>query len=329
MAKTTNRLSRIKGKQIDRFIQAVKIVRPKITVPYTQWHELSPEKRSARIISFFEINGFTEAEKKNLEKRVFAIKIPWKLLGILSLLLVLATVGYLYFQFLNQKRVYAIGNDIPVFLSASNSTVAKRLNIFGLSNSDISTSSSMILVKDTTSGYTVSDDNFSDWLFGNKKYYLLKDGVVSEKEEYEDYYRIFKAAKGIKAFDKLSLYDRKVIKSCIDSNNVMFKAVVEVAGDTTSIYMPFLSVGGLENQHHIFICLRRQNGQLFNIKINSTEGLYANYKEVQDNFGKTFDSALVWKETKGDQFSIISFLDVTSKQIYQSFSPPYEPFTKQ
>jgi hypothetical protein len=323
-----NALLKIHGKRIILFAEAINEVRPGLHINIEEWKEMQPEVRSRKIATLFSMNGFTDDELHYIKKKVLRVKVPYRLIFVCLLIGAIAFTSFRVYQFIELPRIYAIANDVPVTTGIDNSgTVVKRLDLFGQSNAGKSTDHSLLLISDTGSNYIVQDDDFLKWFLGKvQNYYVYKKPCVSKKAEYNEYVRILEKAKGLADLDQLTADDRIAIKACIDKDKELFKAVLEVSKDSTGKYRPFVVADGRDNQRHIFLCLRKQNNQLYNVQMVSLQGILNYHKEIETNLRKTYNNvALCWKMDSG-QFPIVIFSNLSTRETYQSLFPPYDTF---
>lgn len=329
--KEINSLLKVSGKRLKLLAAAINAIRPGSAVNANELSKMTPEGRRVRIATILAVRGFKENELRQIKKIVFKINVPYKLIAICLLVVGLAFTSYRVYQFYKLPRVYAIGNDIPVNIAPDETgRVVKRLDLFGRSNNGKSTANTMIMVKDTGEYYVVQNNDLIDWFMGNtKNFYVNKKPVVTQKTEYDEYARIFEQAKGVAGFDQLTAEDRIAIKACIDnSNNELYKATVEVDKDSTDVYRSFIAVNGIANQRYLFLCLKKPNDQSYNVQITCQNGIFASQKEITTQVGKKFEAPLQWKAAPGQQFPLIQFSNISTKETYQSLFPPYEAFLK-
>lgn len=328
--KESNSLLKVSGKRLKLLAETINTIRPGSHIDVDELNSMTPEARRVKIASILAVRGFKEEELRRIKRIVFKIDVPYKLIATWLIIGVLAFVSYRVYQFFKLPRVFAIGNDIPVTSAVDNSgRVVKRLDLFGKSNTGKSTASTMILVKDTGEYYVVQNNDLIDWFMGNaKNFYVNMKPVVTQKAEYDEYARIFEQAKGVADFDQLTAEDRIAIKTCIDNNKVLFKAVVEVNKGLIDAYKPFITANGIDNQRYLFLCLKKQNDQSYNVQVTCQNGVFGSYKEIASNVGKTFSAPLQWKAEAGLQFPIVSFSTTSPKETYQSLFPPYATFIK-
>jgi hypothetical protein len=325
----SNSLLKISGKRIKLLAEAINTARPGLYIDAQELNKMSAEARQRKLATLFAMHGFTEEELREIKSHVNKIKIPYRFIAACLVVAGIAFISYKVYQFVELPRVYAIGNDVAVSTTIDSSgRVVKRLDLFGKSNAGKSTGYSMILIRDTGSHYVVQNNDFLSWFMGTpQNYYVSKAVVVLKKKDYLEFERIFEQAKGLADLDQLTAADRIAIKACIDNNNDLFKAVVEVNKDSTGAYKSFIAANGINEERYIFLCLKKQNDQPFNVQVISQRNLFARYKEIS-SVGKSFDAPLQWKLYQGSNFPIIYFSNLTTKETYQSLTPPYDTFLK-
>jgi hypothetical protein len=124
-------------------------------------------------------------EIKAIEKYVFKLIIPWKLLG---LLLLLCGIGYVIFQYILFTKlplVYTYKNDVAIYSrpDTSSERTSTQMDIYGQKFTAESKrpkkSNFKMLMLDSTSSFTsVKKNSFIKWLFNKKP-----DGYVKNDEE--------------------------------------------------------------------------------------------------------------------------------------------------
>jgi len=247
----------------------------------------------------------------------------------------IAFIGMKYFQFNNLPRVYTFGNNIPVSSTDSADTSQiSQMDIFDekftVTNSMLSSSSSMILLDSTATNVKVSSDNFIHWFFSKGTVgFVKRNHVVFTEKEYDEYKLIFRSLEG--TTDLLALDDksRQVIHNVINNSPSLKNSVV--ADDypdslSKSGYSKILGSIKVNDTSYIFLRLKTTiNPQNLVIRFNDIGPI--DFKEIVEISGKSITSSGLFKveDTKGLAPDIF-FYDKKSKKDRKSILPPYLTF---
>lgn len=331
-----NQLVQVGRKKLIRLIQEVNKRRPG-TLDQQEWVELDKKDRKARISqlsSKFAIEGFPDNELEEMEREVFKIIVPWKGIGITCL--VVAVVGFLayaiykYTKFKDHARIYAIGNNVPVYeANDSTSKIDSRLDIWGesISSTKTSTAGALLFVADKGNMYAGEKLSFWNYLWNkHSEVYVLKDGVTINEKECDEYKHILQQLKGEELLGSLSTKQRRIIYSCFRTTNEYFNGQINSwPVKERNGYDPF-AVGNDPSTEYLFLCLRSPSGKFYNLKITYNQSGYVGNEKIEFS-RKIIESPLLFKaepsEDKGGT-TMIQFLDKNTGNSYKALYPPYD-----
>lgn len=325
-----NKLIKVKGKHLDRFIEEVRKLRAEPNIDQ-DWKSFTKEKRESRIAALLSFQNFSEKELQDICKVVFKIRIPYRLIIVSLAVLMLAYLLLEYRRYQLLPRIYSVGNQIPAYASSDTTQILYHLNIYGEEIKQKGTSSSpfsMMQVAEENGMYVVKSDNFFNALLRKgRKVYISKEGVVTTATDYNEYKRILRELKGTSFLPELPVDERKAIHELVKSNKTYFNATIVNSIDNTTPggYRPFVIVRGPE-ESILFVCLKTTDGKYANLRLVVRKDILTDIKAVS-YLNNEFPLPLLFREERENAqqvFPKIRYRLNDSDTSYVCVAPPYE-----
>jgi hypothetical protein len=334
----TNKRRRLNGKQLDHFCEKAAKLKPglNITAKIREWNTIpDASKRNGQIRAYMYMNGFTESQIRDIEEYAFRFRPPWKLIGKLTLVLLITGVisfaGYRFYQFYNSKRIYTAGNNIPVFSDAAQtSTHEVQLDIYGEGFGDATKKSysSMLLVDSSGPLIKVKKDNFIDYLFKNSpEGFVKRDDILFTRKEYDQYSILLKALQGDSNLVNVDLKARKIIYNLVNNISALNNSVLADDYPTLKNKSGFAKVLQLSMQDTSYIFLRLKTpAAVRNLTISNTSRNGSSFTDIIANDGRAVTVSGLFKKEEGTMMMPDVIFSPSGPKEWKSLGPPYYIF---
>lgn len=335
----TNKRPRLKDKQLDLYCKKAASIKPGLDVKakIKEWNAIrDASKRNSQIRAYMYMNGFTESQLRNIEEYAFKFRPPWKPIGIVSAILIVAAAlsyaGYQFNQFYHAKRIFTAGNNIPVYANAdSKSTTDYQLDIFGesLGNTTKKSYSTMLLIDSTGPLIKIKKANFIDYLFrNNTECFVNREDILFDWVESYKYNVLFKALQGDSSLVNLDLKARKIIYNLVNNTSELNNSVLADDYPSLKNKSGFTKVLQISMQDTSYIFLRLKTpAAVRNLTISHSSKNGSSFKDMIANDGRTVTVSGLFKKDAGYMIlPDIIFAPTKGPKEWRSIGPPYYIF---